>query len=91
MQSYNFLIPFYLTFFLKGILSPITIFEYAKEACSLATVPCFSPSEMIKRKMDFSRNSRDSVCLISGNRKKIRCLKTGNWKRILLSTQSTGK
>ena len=61
MQGYNLLIPFYLTFFLKGILSPKTIFEYVKEACSLVTVPCFFPSEMIiiKIKKDFSKNSKD--------------------------------
>ena len=78
---------------LKGTLSPKTIFQYVREAWPLITVAYFFSSRTFKieRNLQFPRNSRDSVCLRIGDRKRKVYLKRGDRKRILLSKVGTGK
>ena len=79
--------------FLKGTLSPKTIFQYVREAWPLVNTLWFlsSRSFKIKRNLNFSKNSRDSVCLRIGDRKRKVYLKTGDRKRKVVSKLGTGK
>jgi hypothetical protein len=74
-------------------LSPKTIFQYVREVWPLITVAWFFSSRALKlkRNVNFTSNSRDSVCLRIGDRKRKVYLKTGDRKRILLSKEGTGK
>ena len=78
---------------LKGTLSPKTIFQYVREALPLIIVSWFFPPKALKIQINlvFPKNSKDSVCLRIGDRKRKVYLKREDRKRILLSKLGTGK
>ena len=77
----------------KGTLSPKTIIQYVRKAWPLITVAWFFSSRAlkIKRNLHFPKNSRDSLCLRIGDRKRNVYLKTGDRKRKVVSKLGTGK